>query len=139
VSFRSKERNAYHEEKLVQRSAERLRLEAVRGRSEFGQSDVAGSSRKKDLKPSQKRELVPEFMQRFGSSQRRAQHGIALSASQHFYRSIACDAQALTMRTKENAHTRVHYMYRRINVMVRMNVRPVRSKNAPGTRKPTSV
>jgi putative transposase len=71
------------------------------------------------LKPSRKRELVPELMHRFGSSQRQALRVVSLSASVYFYRSTARDAQALTMRIKEIAHTRVHYGYRRIHVMLR--------------------
>jgi putative transposase len=71
------------------------------------------------LKPSRKRELVPELMQRFGSSQRQALRVVSLSASVYFYRSTARDAQALTMRIREIAHTRVHYGYRRIHVMLR--------------------
>jgi putative transposase len=71
------------------------------------------------LKPSHKRELVPELMQRFGSSQRQALRVVSLSASVYFYRSVARDAEALTMRIKEIAHTRVHYGYRRIHVMLR--------------------
>jgi putative transposase len=58
-------------------------------------------------------------MQRFGSSQRQALRVVSLSASVYFYRSIARDAEALTMRIKEIAHTRVHYGYRRIHVMLR--------------------
>jgi putative transposase len=62
---------------------------------------------------------VPELMQRFGSSQRQALRVVSLSASVYFYRSVARDAQALTMRIKEIAQTRVHYGYRRIHVMLR--------------------
>lgn len=58
-------------------------------------------------------------MQRFGSSKRQALRVVSLSASVYFYRSVARDAQALTMRIKEIAQTRVHYGYRRIHVMLR--------------------
>jgi putative transposase len=62
---------------------------------------------------------VPELVQRFGSTQRQALRVVSLSSSVYFYRSTARDAQALTMRIKEIAHTRVHYGYRRIHVLLK--------------------
>jgi putative transposase len=58
-------------------------------------------------------------MQRFGSSQRHLLRVVSLSDWVYLYRWQACDAQALTMRVKEIAHTRMHYGYRRIHVMLR--------------------
>jgi putative transposase len=58
-------------------------------------------------------------MQRFGSSQRQALRVVSLSASVYLNRSVGRDAQALTMRIKEIAHTRVRHGYRRIHVMLR--------------------
>jgi putative transposase len=71
------------------------------------------------LKPSHKRELVPELVLRFGSTQRQALRMVSLSASVYFYRSTARGAQALAMRIKDIARTRVRYGYWRIHVMLR--------------------
>jgi len=71
------------------------------------------------LKPSYKRALVPELMQRFGSSQRQALRVVRMSASVYLYRSVARDAEVLRMRIREITNTRVHYGYRRVHVMLR--------------------
>jgi transposase-like protein len=74
-------------------------------------------SSQKNLRPSHRRELVPELMQRFGCSQRNALRVVRMSASSYLYRSVARDASALKMRIKEITQTRVHYGYRRVHVM----------------------
>jgi len=73
----------------------------------------------KKLRPSHRRELVPELMQRFGCSQRNALRVVRMSASTYLYRSVARDATALQLRIKEITQTRVHYGYRRVHVMLR--------------------
>jgi hypothetical protein len=73
----------------------------------------------KSLRPSHRRELVPELMQRFGCSQRNALRVVQMSASTYLYRSVARDATALKLRIKEITEPRVHYGYRRVHVMLR--------------------
>ena len=75
--------------------------------------------RKKSLRPSHRRELVPELMQRFGCSQRNALRVVQMSASTYLYRSVARDSTALKPRIKEITQTRVHCGYRRVHVMLR--------------------
>lgn len=58
-------------------------------------------------------------MQRFGASQRQACRALKLSRTVYAYRSIARDASAITLRIKEITSTRVHYGYRRVQVMLR--------------------
>ena len=70
------------------------------------------------LTPSQRRELVPELMRRFGCSQRNALRVVQMSASTYLYRSVARDETLLKMRIKEITDTRVHYGYRRVHVML---------------------
>jgi putative transposase len=66
------------------------------------------------LKPSRRRELVRELACRYGASQRQACSVMMLSRSVYYYRTHARGAEALQMRIKEIAHTRVHYGYRRV-------------------------
>src|SRR5262249_39390623 len=93
--------------------------QADRGRPEPGQGDAAGGRCKKSLRPSRKRELVPELIERFGCSTRNALRIVQMSASLYRYRSRRRDASALTLRIKEITQTRVHYGYRRVHVMLR--------------------
>lgn len=58
-------------------------------------------------------------MSRFGASMRQACALLRLSRTVFLYRSQARDSTALVMRIKEISHTRVHYGYRRIHVMLR--------------------
>ncbi len=60
----------------------------------------------KKLRRSQRRELVPELMQRFGCSQRNALRVVKMSASTYLYRSVVRDATALKLRIKEITQTR---------------------------------
>jgi putative transposase len=53
------------------------------------------------LTPSCRRALVPELMQRFGSSQRQALRVVQMSASTYLYRSVARDASGLKLRIRE--------------------------------------
>jgi putative transposase len=71
------------------------------------------------LRPSRKRELVPELMRRFGCSQRNALRIVGMSISSYRYESCRRDEAALKMRIKEITDTRVHYGYRRVHVMLR--------------------
>lgn len=71
------------------------------------------------MRPSQRRELVPELMQRFGCSQRQALRVVRMSASTYLYASRRKDESVLKLRIKEITDTRVHYGYRRVHVMLR--------------------
>ena len=71
------------------------------------------------MKPSRKRELAAELMQRFGASMRKACAVIQLSRVVYLYRSVVRSDTALIMRMKEITQTRVHYGYRRVHVMLR--------------------
>lgn len=86
---------------------------------ESGQSHAAGRLVKKALKPSRKRELATDLMERFGASMRKACAVIKLSRVVYLYKSNARDNSALVMRMKEITQTRVHYGYRRVHVMLR--------------------
>lgn len=83
-----------------------------------------GGARKNSLRPLQRRDLVPELMQRFGCSQRNALRIVQMSASTYLYRSVARDATVLTARIKEITETRVHYGYRRVHVLLRREGHP---------------
>ena len=102
--------------KLKQRHAGAVRR--LRGRPEPGQGDAAGGGRKKALRPSPRRALVPELMQRFGCSQRNALRVVKMSASTYLYKPVRKDESALKMRIKEITDTRVHYGYRRVHVLL---------------------
>ena len=71
------------------------------------------------MRPSQRRELVPELMLRFGCSQRNALRIVGMSCSTYQYKSKRRDETALKLRIKEITDTRVHFGYRRVHVMLR--------------------
>ena len=71
------------------------------------------------MRPSQRRELVPDLMQRFGCSQRQALRIVRMSASSYLYVSQRRDESVLKAHIKEITDTRVHYGYRRVHVMLR--------------------
>jgi putative transposase len=71
------------------------------------------------LKPSRKRELARDLIQRYGASQRRACDALQLSRSVYGYESLVKDSGALLMRIKEITQTRVHYGYRRVHVLLK--------------------
>ena len=71
------------------------------------------------MKPSRKREWVPELMRRFGASERQALRMVGMSASWYRYRSTAREAGGLRLRIKEITDTRVQYGYRRVHVLLR--------------------
>ena len=73
----------------------------------------------KKLRPSQRRALVPELMQRFGCIQRNALRVVKMSASAYLYKPVKKDESALKMRIKEITDTRVHYGDRRVHVLLR--------------------
>lgn len=74
---------------------------------------------KKSLRPSLRRALVPELMQRFGCSERRALAVVKMSPSSYRYEARKRDEAALKLRIKEITLTRVHYGYRRVHVLLR--------------------
>jgi putative transposase len=80
---------------------------------------AAGRSVKKALKPSRKRELAADLINRYGASMRKACAAIQLSRAVYLYQSGARDHTALVMRMKDIARTRVHYGYRRVHVMLK--------------------
>jgi hypothetical protein len=67
----------------------------------------------KTLKPSRRRTLAADLMQRFGASHRQACAAPGISRSVYGYRSRARDSLPLMQRTWEITPTRVHYGYRR--------------------------
>jgi putative transposase len=71
------------------------------------------------LKPSRKRELATDLMDRFGASMRKACAVIQLSRVVYLYQSTARDSSALVLRMKEITQTRVHYGYRRVHIMLK--------------------
>jgi putative transposase len=71
------------------------------------------------LKPSRKRELATELMERFGASMRKACAVIKLSRIEYLYKSNRPDNSALVIRMKEITQTSIHYDYRRVHVMLR--------------------
>lgn len=71
------------------------------------------------MKPSRKRELASDLMQRYGASMRKACAVVQLSRVVYLYQSTARDNTALVMRMKEITQTRVHYGYRRVHVMLK--------------------
>ena len=62
---------------------------------------------------------MPDLMQRFGCSQRKAMHVANVSQGTWFYKPVKKDEAALKMRIKEITETRVHYGYRRVHVLLR--------------------
>ena len=71
------------------------------------------------MKPSRKRELASDLMQRYGANMRKACAVVQLSRVVYLYQSTARDSTALVMRMKEITQTRVHYGYRRVHVMLK--------------------
>lgn len=71
------------------------------------------------MRPSQRREWVPELIRRFGCSQRNALRVVGMSTSVYRYQPVKRDESVLKMRIKEITQTRVHYGYRRVHVMLR--------------------
>src|SRR6266511_932041 len=82
-------------------------VQAPGGGSVARQGHAAGRARKKTLKPSRKRTLVSDLMQRYGANQRQACAVLRLSRSVYGYRSRARDARPQVQRIKEIATTRV--------------------------------
>ena len=76
------------------------------------------------MRPSHRRELVPELMQRFGCSERNALRIVRMSASTYRYKPTRRDESALKLRFKEITNTRVHYGYRRVHVLLRREGHP---------------
>ena len=71
------------------------------------------------MKPSRKRELATDLMQRYGASMRKACAVVQLRRVVYLYQSTARDNTALVMRMKEITQTRVLYGYRRVHVMLK--------------------
>jgi putative transposase len=63
--------------------------------------------------------LVPELVQRFGCSERRALAVVKMSPSSYRYEARKRDEAALKLRIREITLTRVHYGYRRVHVLLR--------------------
>ncbi len=74
------------------------------------------------LKPSLRRDLVTDLMQRFGASQRQPRALLQLSRTVSRYELVARDQSALEMRIKEITQVRVHYGAPRMYVMLRREV-----------------
>ena len=74
------------------------------------------------MKPSRKRQIVDDFVKRFGAPLRKACGAMGLQRIVYYYRSIARDTAAVLMRIKEITQTRVHYGYRRIHVLLRREI-----------------
>ena len=71
------------------------------------------------MKPSRKRELAADLIERYGASLRRVCGALKLSRQTYLYRSSARDSAAVLMRMKEITQTRVHCGYRRVHVLLR--------------------
>ena len=71
------------------------------------------------MKPSRKRELAADLIERYGASLRRVCGALKLSRQTYLYQSSARDSTAVLMRMKEITQTRVHYGYRRVHVLLR--------------------
>ncbi len=78
----------------------------------FGSCAGCTSSRKRTAsssEPSQRGELVPELMPRFGCSERNALRIVSMSASTYRYDSMKRDESVLKLQIKDITNTRVHY------------------------------
>lgn len=63
--------------------------------------------------------MVVDLGQRFGASERRACAALGLARSVYYYRSIARDSSAITLRIRDIVAARPHYGCRRVFVMLR--------------------
>lgn len=63
--------------------------------------------------------MVDELCTRFGASERQVCALLKLSRSVYYYRSVARDSTALTLRIREISKARVHYGYRRVHVLLK--------------------
>jgi putative transposase len=105
--------------RLRQLEEENLKLKQIVADLSLDKAMLQAVVAKKALKPSQRREWMPELMQRFGCSQRQALRVVRISASTYLYVPVRKDETVLKARIKEIADTRVHYGYRRVHVMLR--------------------
>ncbi|WP_297655995.1 IS3 family transposase, partial [Hydrogenophaga sp.] len=105
--------------RLRQLEEENRKLKQIVADLSLDKAMLQAVGRKKALRPSQRRELVPELMQRVGCSQRNALRVVKMSASTYLYVSQCKDEGLLKARIKEITDTRVHYGYRRVHVMLR--------------------
>jgi len=71
------------------------------------------------VKPSRKRELADELIERYRVGIRQACAALRLPRSVYYHRSTARDSTRLKARIGEIAATRVHYGYRRVHVLLR--------------------
>jgi len=71
------------------------------------------------VKPSRKRELADELIERYRVGIRQACAALRLPRSVYYHRSSARDSTRLKARIGEIAATRVHYGYRRVHVLLR--------------------
>lgn len=63
--------------------------------------------------------MIDELLDRYRASLRQTCAIFNMSRSLYRYQSVRQESSALVMRIKEIAHTRVHYGYRRVHVMLR--------------------
>ncbi len=105
--------------RLRQLEEECNRAEAPGRRPVAGQGHVAGRVGKKALKPSRRRALVDDLMGRYGVGMTKSCAVVMISRSLYRYESCRRDSTDLVMRIHDIAHTRVHYGYRRVHVMLR--------------------
>ena len=103
-------------------------LEATGGRPHLGQTDAAGGTPKKLVKPAQKRAVVQFFRVGYQVSERRACQVVGIARSSYRYRSQAQDQAPLRRRLRELAAVRVRYGYRRLHVLLRREGWPVNHK-----------
>jgi putative transposase len=73
---------------------------------------------KKFIKPSRKRSLADELIQRIGARFCRACASLGRSRSVCYYQSVAQDQTLLAMRIKEITEVRIRYGYRRVHVLL---------------------
>lgn len=93
--------------------------EEAGGRSQPRQVDAVERAGKKELTLARLREWVRDLQARYGASERQICFALRLSRSSFRYRSVAADDSALCLRIREISETRIHYVYRRVHVMLR--------------------